>query len=75
MRSVASLKKSLDAVFEHLEETVQAREIKYQERSEKFQNSDNGLMFLEQTNRLRLATTRLDKCLVDINDYLDNAEV
>lgn len=70
MRGITKLTKQVEKLITDLETTILDREEYWNRRSEKWQESDKGVAFLELTEQIREAESLLDEA----RDYLTESD-
>ena len=78
MKITAEFKKSLDQleqlredIAQHIEEMINSRDEKFEERSEKWQESEKGDEWQESTDSLNDAISNMDLSFTEIFDEID----
>lgn len=65
---------SLESKQERLEETVSNREDYYHEKSEKWQESDNGIDYMEKTEQLDNALDTIANIVSELEEHISSLE-
>ena len=78
MKITAEFKKSLEQleqlredIAQHIEEMINSRDEKFEERSEKWQDSEKGEEWLGATDSLSDALSNMDSLFTEIFDEID----